>query len=63
MAEVWNFIEKANIQTIGSTFIMLLYFTRHIESKMEKQTARTDRLYEMFIDLLKGKATKKEKIK
>jgi hypothetical protein len=55
MEEVLEFVEGFNIQTIISIFLMLWYFTNHIEAKIEKQSQRTDRLYEMFIDLLKEK--------
>jgi len=34
---------------IGSAY----YFARDIREDMKVQTARTDRLYEMFIDLIK----------
>lgn len=55
MEEVLEFVNGFNIQTIISIFLMLWYFTNHIEAKIEKQSQRTDRLYEMFIDLLKEK--------
>lgn len=54
MENLIDFIKGFNIQTIVSIFLMLWYFSNHIESKIEKQSARTDRLYEMFIELLKG---------
>ena len=51
-----------NIQTILALVAVSWYFSagiksdmRHLESKMDAQAARTDRLYEMFIDLLKEK--------
>ena len=53
MNEVLDFFKGFNLQTIISIFLMLWYFSSHIESKIEKQSQRTDRLYEMFIDLLK----------
>lgn len=55
MEDLIAFLKAFNIQTIISVFLMLWYFSNHIESKIEKQTERTDRLYEMFIDLLKEK--------
>jgi len=55
MEEAIQFLKGFNIQTIISVFLMLWYFTSHIESKIEKQSQRTDRLYEMFIELLKDK--------
>lgn len=54
MDNILDFFKGFNIQTIISVFIMLWYFAHHIESKIEKQSQRTDRLYEMFIDLLKN---------
>lgn len=59
MEETIQFLKGFNIQTIISVFLMLWYFSHHIESKIEKQSERTDRLYEMFIDLLKGKKGEK----
>lgn len=55
MDNILEFFRGFNIQTILSVFLMLWYFTNHIEVKIEKQSQRTDRLYEMFIDLLKDK--------
>ncbi len=46
------------IQT-GSVMVTVLicayYIHRDIANDMKSQSARTDRLYEMFIDLLKNK--------
>lgn len=53
MDQIVDFLKGFNLQTIISMFLMLWYFSNHIEAKIEKQSARTDRLYEMFIDLLK----------
>jgi len=53
MEQVIDFLKGFNLQTIVSMFLMLWYFTNHIDAKIEKQAQRTDRLYEMFIDLLK----------
>jgi hypothetical protein len=53
MDQVLEFLKGFNIQTIVSLAVIVWFFTRHIEDKMDKQSARTDRLYEMFIDLLK----------
>lgn len=53
MTNFLEFLSGFNWQTILSVFLMLWYFSNHIESKIEKQSQRTDRLYEMFIDLLK----------
>lgn len=40
-----------------SCFLFLFHEMKHIESKIDQQSNRTDRLYEMFIDLLKEKRT------
>jgi len=53
MDQVLEFVKGFNLQTIISVFLMLWYFTNHIDAKIEKQGERTDRLYEMFIDLIK----------
>jgi hypothetical protein len=55
MDNVTDFFKGFNIQTIISVFLMLWYFTKHIDEKIEKQIQRTDRLYEMFVDLLKDR--------
>lgn len=55
MDNVTEFFKGFNLQTIISIFLMLWYFVHHIDSKIEKQAERTDKLYEMFIDLLKDK--------
>ena len=43
------------ISIIGTVIASAYYFARDIRQDMKMQTARTDRLYEMFIDLLKEK--------
>ena len=53
--EVIEFLKGFNIQTLIGVFLMLWYFAKHIETKIDRQSERTDRLYEMFIDLLKEK--------
>lgn len=53
--DIINFIEKFNWQTIIAMFVMNWYFTHDIKIALEKQAARTDKLYEMFVDLLKEK--------
>lgn len=60
MEEILEFLKGFNLQTIFSLFLMMWYFSSHIEgkiskldAKVEQQSQRTDRLYEMFIDLLK----------
>jgi hypothetical protein len=60
MDKFLNFLEGFNIQTIISMVVIFWYFTRDIksemkllESKIDTQAARSDRLYEMFIDLIK----------
>lgn len=49
MTESW--IHVATI--IASVFGAAYYIHRDIKEDMKCQTARTDKLYEMFIDLLK----------
>jgi hypothetical protein len=58
--EIINIIEKLNWQTMIGVFGVVWYFTYDIRKTLEKlevdvkaQGARTDRLYEMFIELLK----------
>jgi len=53
MDQFLEFLKGFNLQTIISIFLMMWYFSNHIEAKIEKQSERTDRLYEMFIDLIK----------
>jgi len=48
-----QFIEKFNWQTIIGMAVISWYFTHDIKAALEKQSARTDKLYEMFIDLIK----------
>ena len=62
MDKVLTFLSGFNIQTIITLGVMMWYFGRHIEQKilllefdLKQQGARTDRLYEMFVDLLKEK--------
>lgn len=51
MQEFLEFLKGFNIQTIISMFLMLWYFSHHIKSKLERHAERTDKLYEMFIQL------------
>jgi len=58
--EIVNIIEKLNWQTMVGVFAVVWYFTYDIRKTVEKlevdvkaQGARTDRLYEMFVELLK----------
>lgn len=55
MTEILDFLKGFNIQTIISIFAMLWYFTHHLEAKMERHSERTNRLYEMFIELIKDR--------
>ena len=41
------------ISIIATVLATSYYIHRNIKQDMKNQTARTDRLYEMFIDLLK----------
>lgn len=54
MDAILEFFKGFNIQTILSVFLIGAYFAKQIESKIDAQSARTDRLYEMFIDLIKN---------
>lgn len=58
--DIINFIEKLNWQTIIAMFAIGWFFTKDIRQTLHKidddvkqQGKRTDRLYEMFVDLLK----------
>jgi hypothetical protein len=60
MDQVLEFLKGFNLQTIISMAVIFWYFTRDIkaemkllEAKIDTQAGRSDRLYEMFIDLLK----------
>lgn len=62
MDQVLEFMKGFNIQTIMSLLAIVWVFSANIksemkllEAKIDQQSARTDRLYEMFIDLLKEK--------
>ncbi len=41
------------VTILGSTIPLYLHTDAKLHAEMEKQTQRTDRLYEMFIELLK----------
>jgi hypothetical protein len=60
MESVTEFFKGFNAQTLIGVAVIMWYFTRHIEAKMDAQSKRTDRLYEMFIELLQGKKSKRE---
>ena len=60
MNEAIEFVKGFNAQTIITMIVILWWFTRDLksevkllEAKVDAQCGRTDRLYEMFIDLLK----------
>jgi len=66
MEKLIDFFNGFNIQTILAMTAVLWYFTRDIRNEIKKeidairqentvQANRSDRLYEMFIDLLKDK--------
>ncbi len=62
MIEILEFFKPLNWETVLGMFIISWYFTREIKLAVNKldmdvkeQSKRTDRLYEMFIDLLKEK--------
>lgn len=64
MEQLIEFLKGFNAQTLMGMAFIVWYFARHIESKfesrfekletkMDAQGARIDRLYEMFVDLRK----------
>jgi hypothetical protein len=66
MKEVIEFINGFNVQTIIIIGVIVWYFFNNlknemklleekIDKKIDKQAERSDKLYEMFIDLLKRK--------
>lgn len=62
MDQVMEFVRGFNLQTILSLAAIVWYFSsslksemKMLEAKIDRQSERTDRLYEMFIDLLKQK--------
>ena len=62
MTDLINFIDKFNWQTIIGMFVVGWYFTKDIrntlvalENDVKQQGKRTDKLYEMFVDLLKDR--------
>ena len=61
MNEILMHLDKLNWPTIVSMFAIGWYFTREISRDLRKlendvrmQGSRTDKLYEMFVDLLKA---------
>lgn len=69
MEQVLEFLKGFNIQTIFSLAAIVWFFSSSLKAEMkllesqidrlgsriDQQAARSDRLYEMFIDLLKDK--------
>jgi len=60
MTEIYNIIQSLNWQMIVAMFLIGLYYTRDlrnfitkIEERVEAQSARSDKLYEMFCTLQK----------
>lgn len=53
--DIVNFLDKLNWQTIISMFAISWYFTHEVKNELKEQGKRIDRLYEMFVDLLKEK--------
>lgn len=65
--DIFNYLDKLNWQTIIAMFVIGWYFTKDFREDMKtlnnsinkldadirQQGQRTDKLYEMFIDLLK----------
>jgi hypothetical protein len=62
MDKLLEFLSGFNLQTILTVVVIAWYFVRDIksemkmlEAKIDAQAARTDRLYEMFIEIVKQK--------
>lgn len=62
MDKFLEFLAGFNIQTIISLVAVMILFLNNIkseikllEAKIDRQGERTDKLYEMFIDLLKSR--------
>lgn len=62
MDRILDFLKEFNVQTILSLALIVWYFSsslksemKLLEAKIDRQSERSDRLYEMFIDLLKEK--------
>lgn len=62
MDKLFEILGTFNLPTVVAIAAIFWYFTRDIkaemkllEAKIDTQAARTDRLYEMFVDLLKEK--------
>jgi len=62
MDKVLEVLTSLNLTNLVATAAIFWYFTRDIkgemkilEAKIDKQSDRTDRLYEMFVDLLKDR--------
>ncbi len=60
MNEAIEMLSKCNWQTVLAMFVIGWYFTKEIRSSLSKlesdvrqQGIRTDKLYEMFVELLK----------
>jgi hypothetical protein len=60
--DIFSYLENLNWQTIIGMFAICWYFTHDIKAGMKKldedmkrQGDRTDRLYQMFVDLLKDR--------
>lgn len=62
MDKFLEFMSGFNLHTIITVAVIFWYFTKDIkgemkllEVKIDRQSERTDKLYEMFIDLLRSK--------
>ena len=60
MEEILEFVKGFNLQTIISLAVIVYFFFNNLkseikllEAKIDSQTQRTDRLYEMFVSLQK----------
>ena len=54
--EIRKGVRIAMIEWIASIAVFITCFT-YLANKIDRQSERTDKLYEMFIDLLKDKKT------
>ena len=65
MDKIFEFVNGFNIQTMVSLVLIVWYFNRHTEQKIEvlaseirDQARRTDKIYEVIVEMLKAKGKK-----
>ena len=68
MDKMLEFLKEFNVQTIISMIVIFWWFTRDIksemkllEAKLDQQSIRTDKLYEIFCEESKKQAERTEK--